>query len=288
MNKLTDIGTIKKILSHHGFTFSKALGQNFLINPSICPKMAEQTGIIEHTGAIEIGPGIGVLTRELAKRAEKVVAIELDKRLLPILKETLSEFNNVKIINDDVMKIDLKALINEEFPYMNVVVCANLPYYVTTPILMRLLENRLKIRVITVMVQKEVAQRICSGAGRRTSGSISLAVDYFAVPEILFTVKSGSFMPAPKVDSAVVRLTLRKEPACKVSDEKLFFKIIKMSFSQRRKTILNSLGNNLKIPKDMLLKVINEIGISPLSRAEDLSLEDFAKLCEKITDIAHS
>ena len=278
MDRLSDIGTIKNILARHGFTFSKAMGQNFLINPSVCPRMAEQCGIVENTGVIEIGPGIGVLTCELAKRAKKVIAIELDKRLLPILDETLADFDNVKVINNDVMKINLKRLIDEEFADMNVVVCANLPYYVTSPILMKPLEERLRISAITVMVQKEVAQRICAGAGNRNTGSISLAVNYYAEPEVLFHVKSGSFMPAPKVDSAVVKLNIRETPACEVPDENLFFKVIKAAFSQRRKTILNSLSNNFSLSKDEILKVLNAAGVSPSSRAENLTLEDFARI----------
>ena len=283
MDRLSDIGTIKNILARHGFTFSKAMGQNFLINPSVCPKMAEQCGIIENTGVIEIGPGIGVLTCELAKRAKKVVAIELDERLLPILDETLAEFDNVKVINEDVMKLDLKKLIDEEFADMNVVVCANLPYYVTSPILMKLLEERLRISAITVMVQKEVAQRICVGAGNRNTGSISLAVNYYAEPEVFFYVKSGSFMPAPKVDSAVVKLNIRETPVCEVDDEKLFFKVIKAAFSQRRKTILNALSNNFGFSKDEILKVLNAAGVSPSSRAENLTIEDFARISGSIT-----
>lgn len=278
MDKLSDIGTIKRILTRHGFNFSKALGQNFLINPSVCPKMAQQCGIDKNTGVLEIGPGIGVLTCELAQRAKKVVAIELDKRLLPVLNETLSEFDNVKIINNDVMKMDLKSLLTEEFFGMNVVVCANLPYYITSPILMKLLEERLNLSAITVMVQKEVAQRICAGAGNRNSGSISLAVNYYAEPEILFFVKSGSFMPAPKVDSAVLRLNIRKNPVCEVCDEKLLFRIIKISFLQRRKTVVNALSNNLNLSKETLLSVFDELKIEAKSRAENLTLEQFAKL----------
>ena len=278
MDKLSDLGTIKRILTKHGFNFSKALGQNFLINPSVCPKMAQQCGIDKNTGVLEIGPGIGVLTCELAQRAKKVVAIELDKRLLPVLNETLSEFDNVKIINNDVMKMDLKSLLTEEFFGMNVVVCANLPYYITSPILMKLLEERLNLSAITVMVQKEVAQRICAGAGNRNSGSISLAVNYYAEPEILFFVKSGSFMPVPKVDSAVLRLNIRKKTACDICDEKLLFKIIKISFLQRRKTVVNALSNNLNLSKKTLLSVFDELKIEDKSRAETLTLEQFAKL----------
>lgn len=278
MDKLSDIGTIKRILTKYDFSFSKVLGQNFLINPSVCPKMAELCGIEENTGVLEVGPGIGVLTCELAKRAKKVVAIEFDKRLLPVLNETLSEFENVKIINKDVMKTDLKKLINEEFFGMNVVFCANLPYYITSPILMKLLEERLNLKAITIMVQKEVAQRICAEVGSRNSGSISLSVNYYSEPEILFSVKSGSFMPAPKVDSAVIRLNIREKPACEVLDEKLLFRIIKMSFLQRRKTVINALSNNLNLPKETLLQAFDELEIDAKSRAENLKLEQFAIL----------
>lgn len=282
MYRLSDIGTIKQLLSQHGFNFSKALGQNFLINPSVCPKMAEQSGLDENTGVLEIGPGIGVLTCELAKRAKKVVAVELDKRLLPVLAETLAEFDNVKIVNADIMKIDLGRLLDEDFQGLNVVVCANLPYYITSPILMRLLEEKLNLTSITVMVQKEVAQRICAGVGNRDASSISLAVNYYSKPEILFTVKSGSFMPAPKVDSAVIKLNIRGTPACAVLDEKIFFKIIKTAFLQRRKTVINALNNNLNLPKDVLMNIFENLDISLTSRAENLNLEQFAGLSNEL------
>ena len=278
MKRLTDIGTIKQILIKYGFNFSKAFGQNFLINPNVCPKMAEMCGIEENTAVLEIGPGIGVLTCELAKKATKVVAIEIDKRLIPVLNETLSDFENVKIINDDIMKIDLKSLFDSEFLGMNVVVCANLPYYITSPVLMRLLEAKLNLSSITVMVQKEVAQRICAGAGQKNSSSISVAINYYAKPELLFCVKKGSFMPAPKVESAVIRLTIRKTPVCEVLNEELFFKIIRSAFLQRRKTLINSLNHNLNFSKDVLMHALKNLNISPSSRAENLSIEQFARL----------
>lgn len=283
MERLSDISTIKKILTKHGFNFSKSLGQNFLINPNVCPKMAELCGANENNGVLEIGPGIGVLTCELAKRAKKVVAIELDKRLIPVLDETLSKFNNIKVINQDVMKIDLKKLIKEEFLGMNVVICANLPYYITSPIIMKLLEERLNLKSITVMVQKEVADRICAGECNRKAGSISLAVNYYSKPEYLFTVKRGSFLPAPNVDSAVIKLNIREKVPFNVTNEKLFFKIIKSSFAQRRKTTINSLVNCLNIDKNELIEIFKNVGISSSSRAENISLEQFSKISNALS-----
>jgi 16S rRNA (adenine1518-N6/adenine1519-N6)-dimethyltransferase len=282
MKKLSDIGTIKDILSRHGFTFSKSLGQNFLINPSVCPRMAELSGAGEGVGVIEVGPGIGVLTTELCSLADKVVAVELDKRLLPVLEETLSEHDNVKIVNDDILKIDLHKLIEEEFQGMDVVVCANLPYYITSPVIMKLLEDRLPICAITVMVQKEAAQRICAEVGSRASGAVTVSVNYYAEPEMLFSVSAGSFMPAPKVDSAVLRLNILKEPPVKVDDEKKFFKVVKAAFSQRRKTLLNCLSANFPIPKDEISTLLESIGIAPSRRGETLSLKEFANIADTL------
>ena len=205
MDNLSNISVIKKIFEKHGFSFSKTLGQNFLINPSVCPKIAELGNAKKGFGIIEIGTGIGVLTNELAKRAEKVVAIEIDDRLIPVLKDTLSEYNNIKIINADVMKVDLAKLIDEEFKGLDVAVCANLPYYITSPIIMMLLEQRLPLKSVTVMVQREAGQRLCAQMGTRDMGAVTVAVRYFSDPEILFNVSKGSFMPAPNVDSCVVR-----------------------------------------------------------------------------------
>ncbi len=277
MNRLSDIGTIKDILSRHGFTFSKSLGQNFLINPSVCPRMAELSGAGEGVGVIEIGPGIGVLTNELCLLADKVVAVELDKRLLPVLDETLAEYDNVKIINDDVLKLDLNKLIAEEFPGKEVVVCANLPYYITSPVIMKLLEDKLPVTAITVMVQKEAAQRICADIGSRESGAVTVSVNYYAEPKLLFGVSAGSFMPAPKVDSAVIRLEVRKEPPVSADEEK-FFKVVKAAFSQRRKVISNSLSAGLKMEKSAVTEILSQAGVSPNARAETLKLEDFAAI----------
>ena len=282
MNRLSDIGTIKEILGKHGFTFSKSLGQNFLINPSVCPRMAELSGADKGVGVIEVGPGIGVLTNELCKLADKVVAIELDKRLLPVLDETLSEYDNLKVVNADVLEIDLHKLIEEEFQGMEVVVCANLPYYITSPVIMKLLEEKLPISAITVMVQKEAAQRICAEVGSRESGAVTVSVNYYAQPQMLFSVSAGSFMPAPKVDSAVMRLDVLKTPPVKVNDEKKFFAVIKSAFSQRRKVISNSLSSGLSLSKADVATLLEKSGVSPTARAEKLTLQNFADIANNI------
>lgn len=282
MNRLSEIGTIKDILSRHGFTFSKSLGQNFLINPSVCPRMAELSGAGQGVGVIEVGPGIGVLTNELCTLADKVVAIELDKRLLPVLDETLGEYDNLKVINADILEIDLHKLIEEEFSGMEVVVCANLPYYITSPVIMKLLEDKLPISAITVMVQKEAAQRICAEVGSRQSGAVTVSVNYYAKPKMLFSVSAGSFMPAPKVDSAVIRLEILKEPPVKVSNEKKLFSVVKAAFSQRRKVILNSLSSGLSIEKERTAKILDEAGVPATARAEKLTLQDFAAIAENL------
>lgn len=282
MNRLSDIGTIKEILGKHGFTFSKSLGQNFLINPSVCPRMAELSGAGEGVGVIEVGPGIGVLTNELCKLADKVVAIELDKRLLPVLDETLAEYDNLKVVNADVLEIDLHKLIEEEFNGMDVVVCANLPYYITSPVIMKLLEEKLTISAITVMVQKEAAQRICAEVGSRESGAVTVSVNYYAKPQMLFGVSAGSFMPAPKVDSAVMRLDVLTEPPVDVVSESKFFAVVKSAFSQRRKVISNSLSSGLSKSKDEVAKILEQANVSPTARAEKLTLQDFANIANNL------
>lgn len=287
MYNLTDIGTIKEILGRHGFHFSKSLGQNFIVNPSVCPRMAEESGIDENCGVIEIGAGIGVLTAELAKRAKKVVVIEIDTKLLPILDETLKDFDNIEIINQDVLKTDLAALIKEKFDGMPVYVCANLPYYITSPVIMALLESRLPIEAVTVMVQKEAAQRICAPVGSRLSGAVTVAVDYYAHAQKLFDVSAGSFMPAPKVDSCVIRMDIRKTPGIEITDEELFFRMVHAAFGQRRKTAANSISAGSGIPKDVVIKAIEECGFEPSVRAEGLTMQELAMLSEKISEIIH-
>ena len=280
MQKLSDISVIKKILSEHGFTFSKSLGQNFLINPTVCPRMAEACGADSDTGVLEIGAGIGVLTAELAKRAKKVVSLELDTRLIPVLAETLGEFSNVEVLNADVLKLDLNKLIDDCFQGMHVAVCANLPYYITSPVIMALLESRIPVDAVTVMVQKEAAARLCAPVGSRDAGAVTVAVNYYAQAEKLFDVSAGSFMPAPKVDSSVIRLNIRKKPPVEVSDEKFFFRVIKAAFGQRRKTASNSLSAGLGIPKDKVSSAIAAAGFEPSVRAESLTMQELARLSE--------
>ncbi len=282
MENLSDISVIRRVMEKHGFNFSKALGQNFLINPTVCPRMAEMCGADENTGVIEVGAGVGVLTAELAKRAKKVVCIELDTRLLPVLDETLADFDNIEIINADVMKTDLKALIEEKFQGMKVVVCANLPYYITSPVITLLLESNLPIEAVTVIIQKEAADRLCTPVGSRDSGAITVCTNYYAVPETLFHVSRGSFMPAPNVDSTVIRLNIRKDPAVTVSDEKKFFKMVKAAFAQRRKTAVNSIASGMSIPKDRVAEAITAAGLDVNVRAEKLSMEELAAICEKL------
>lgn len=278
MQRLSDISTIRAVLEKNGFHFSRALGQNFLINPSVCPRMAALSGAADCAGAVEVGPGIGVLTWELSKVAKKVVSIELDKRLLPVLDETLADCDNVKILNADVMKLDLRRMIEEEFPGGEVAVCANLPYYITSPVIMRLLEERLPVTSITVMVQKEAAERLCAHPGERACGAVSAAVWYYAEPEILFQVSRGSFMPAPNVDSAVIRLRIRKTPPVEVANELFFFRVVRAAFAQRRKTAVNSIANTLGRSKQAVAAAFDAAGVPQNARAEALTLEDFAAL----------
>ena len=284
MERLTNISTVREILSRHGFTFSKALGQNFLINPSVCPRMAEAAVTDDNTGVREIGPGIGVLTNELLKRAKKVVAVELDKRLIPVLGETLGEYDDLKVVNADVMELDLNRLIAEEFSGMRVAVCANLPYYITSPIIMKLLEERLPIDSITVMVQKEAAVRLCAEEGGRDSSAITAAVRYYAEPQLLFHVSAGSFMPAPKVDSAVIHLKLR-EPEVTPRDERMMFRVIKAAFAQRRKTVLNSISSSMSLDKSVLRDILETAGVDPAARAERLTLRDYARIADAMDAI---
>lgn len=276
--QLTNIGVIKELFERHGFSFTKSLGQNFLVNPAVCPKIAEMGGCKKGVCALEIGTGVGVLTKELALRCDKVVAVEIDTGLKPILEETLAEFDNVEVVFADVMETDLSALLKEKFGDSEVVVCANLPYYITSPVIMQVLESRLNISAMTVMVQKEAADRICAKPGTRDCGAISCAVSYYSEPRLLFKVNRGSFMPAPNVDSAVIRLDVKKGEHLPAQREKQLFRIIRASFAQRRKQLINPLSAELDITKSELSDIFVSLGIKPTARAEELSLESFLAL----------
>lgn len=284
MKNLSDISVIKDVMTRHGFTFSKALGQNFIINPSVCPRIAEEGGAREGCGALEIGAGVGVLTAELAKRADKVVCIELDTRLLPVLDETLADFDNVTIINEDVLKADLHKIIAEHFGDMPFVVCANLPYYITSPVIMKLLESGIGAESITVMVQKEAAQRLCAKVGSRDAGAVTVAVNFYAESKKVFDVSRGSFMPSPNVDSAVIRLDLRDNPPVQIKDRKFFFSMIKAAFAQRRKTASNSLSAGMSLPKETVNSAIESAGLAVTVRPESLTMEQLGTLCDCLYD----
>lgn len=282
--ELTNIGVIKDLFDRHGFSFTKSLGQNFLVNPAVCPKIAELGGAKAGVCALEIGTGVGVLTKELAERCEKVIAVEIDTSLKPILEETLADYDNVEIVFADVMETDLAALLAEKAPGMEVVVCANLPYYITSPVIMRVLESRLPVSAMTVMVQKEAADRICAKPGTRYCGAISCAVSYYSEPKLLFKVGRGSFMPSPNVDSAVIRLDVKPDHGRPAEWERLMFRIIRASFSQRRKQIANPLSGELHIAKQELAELMTSCGIKPTARAEELTLDDFSELTDAVSD----
>lgn len=285
--ELTDLATIRALCEKYDFALSKGFGQNFIVNPGVPPKIVDAAGIDRRFGVLEIGPGIGVLTREIARRAGKVVAIEVDKRLPPVLAETLAGFDNVKVILQDVLKADLPALMQQEFAGMPVAVCANLPYYITSPILMRLLEEKLPIRNITVMVQREAAQRLCAAPGTREAGAISYAVAYYAEPRQLFTVQPGSFYPAPKVTSAVIRLDVRSRPPIDLpaGQEPAYFALIRAAFSQRRKTAANAIANGLHLPKAQVLEAMAAAGLDQRARPEQLDLSAYGALLGALSAI---
>ncbi len=282
MAELSNISIIKSILSKHSFTFSKKLGQNFLINSSVCPQMAAECGASVATGVLEIGPGIGVLTCELAKIANKVVAIEIDTRLKPVLSETLKGLSNVSVLYGDVLKLDLIEIINENFAGQDVVVCANLPYYITSPIIMHLLESRIPVKSITVMVQKEAAERLCAAVGTRKCGAVTVAVNFYSTAKELFDVSRDSFMPAPNVDSAVIRFDVLENPPIEVADKLKFFRVVKAAFSQRRKTVANSLSSGLSLSKEIVVEALTKSEINLNARAEELTMQDFSALTNNL------
>lgn len=283
MENLTNINVVREIMERHNFHFSKKLGQNFLINPSVCPRIAEMGNAAPGYGVLEIGTGVGVLTHELAKRAEKVCAVEVDERLLPILEETVGEHKNLHIIHNDILECDLNELLLQEFDGLNVAVCANLPYYITTPILMYLLESGANIETITVMVQKEVADKLEARVGTRDAGAITVAVNFYGTVEKLFSVSRGSFMPAPNVDSAVIQIRVGSQWREKVNNPKHFFKMVRAGFQQRRKTLVNSLSGIMGYNKTELAETLRSLNISETVRIEALSMENLCNLSNSLS-----
>lgn len=279
---LTNLDTLRTLLARHDFHFSKSLGQNFLIRTWVPERIVIESGIDRGSGVLEIGPGVGVLTRYLSQNAARVAAVELDRKLLPILSETLADRPNVHVIHEDILKTDLQRLVEKEFSSLEPVVCANLPYQVTTPVLTHLLESGL-FRRITVMIQKEVAQRICAKAGTPEYGAFSLFVQYHADAQVCFDVPPDCFQPRPKVTSSVIRLE-PKAPPPELKDEKLFFSLIKAAFAQRRKTLVNALSPLLtpRLTKDKIQDAIVSCGLPPLARGEVLSIDDYIRLTNHI------
>lgn len=282
MEKLSNPQRTIEVIKKYEFCFQKKFGQNFLIDGHVLDKIIAGAGVTKDDMVLEIGPGIGTMTQYLAEAAGKVVAVEIDRNLLPILQETLADYDNVKVIHADVLSLDLEKLVQEENGGRPIKVVANLPYYITTPIIMALFEQHVPLANVTVMVQKEVAARMKSGPGSKDYGALSLAVQYYAEPYIVANVPCNCFMPRPNVDSAVIRLTRYEEPPVQVKDEKMMFKIIRASFNQRRKTLQNGLNNSseLNFTKDQIAAAIAEAGFSPSVRGEALTLEQFAKLTD--------
>lgn len=282
---LCNIHDIKALLSRHGFHFSKSMGQNFLIERWVPQQIAEASGADTGYGVLEIGPGIGPLTSQLAQRAEKVVSVELDRSLLPILDETMEPYPNVTIVPGDIMKLELNDLVTEHFNGLTPIACANLPYNITTPVLTKLIESK-QFQAITVMIQKEVALRICAQPGTSDYGAFSLFCQYYTQPAFLFEVPADCFLPAPKVTSAVIQLIPREAPPAPVCDEALFFRLVKAAFAQRRKTLLNALNSGFgsQLDKDALRSALEECGLPADIRGERLGIPEFARLTQALAD----
>ena len=278
---LTSPRTIRSIQEKFGFTFKKGLGQNFLTSQNVLEEIVDSAEI--DSGVIEVGPGFGVLTSELAKNSDKVVTIEIDERLIDVLEYTLADYDNVKIVNADILKLDLHKLIQEEFGNEKVSIAANLPYYITTPIITKLLEEKLPLKNIVVMVQKEVALRMAAKPSSKDYGAITVLCQYYTEPSVVTNVPASLFVPPPKVDSAVLKLKIRENPAVHVTDEKMFFRVVKAAFSQRRKTLLNCLCSNFSFPKEEMSALLEGVGITPSRRGETLSLQEFADISDAIT-----
>lgn len=268
----------------YNFSFSHQLGQNFIINPDVVSNIIKFCNVNKKTSVLEIGTGVGSLTRELALHAKRVVSIEIDKKLIPLLNETLKDFKNVSLINEDFLKLNLNKLWNDYFKDEKVVICANLPYYITSAIIVKILNSEIPFDSMTIMLQKEVASRICAPVGTRMTGVISLVVNYYCTPEFLFDVDKNNFLPIPKVDSAVIKLNKLKVPPVNVIDKNIFFKIIKSSFAKRRKTILNSIGAFNGLSKEEVKKILDEMNLANL-RAENLSLEQFTELSNQVAKV---
>ncbi|UFJ43399.1 16S rRNA (adenine(1518)-N(6)/adenine(1519)-N(6))-dimethyltransferase RsmA [Brevibacillus humidisoli] len=275
----------RELLEKYGFSFKKSLGQNFLVDPNILHSIVSAADLSKEKAAVEVGPGIGALTERLCRAAGRVLAIEIDQRLLPILEDSLSPYDNVQVVHGDVLKLDLHRLLAEYLPDCSrISVVANLPYYVTSPILMKLLEERLPLEHIVVMIQKEVADRIAAQPGSKDYGSLSVAVQFYAEAEVTMTVPANVFIPKPNVDSAVLKLSLRERPAVEVADEKLFFRVVRASFAQRRKTLYNNLLHNLfgKENREQVTALLMAVDLDPMRRGETLSLAEFARLTNEI------
>ena len=282
---LTDYNEIRALLARHKFRFSKSMGQNFLTAAWVPEDIAASAGLDEHTGVLEVGPGVGCLTKELSERAGKVVSVELDKALKPVLAETLADCENVEIVFGDVLKQDLPALVEERMPGMRHVVCANLPYNVTSPLLTAFLEAKC-FETVTVMIQREVARRICAGPGSADYGAFGIFVQWHAAPELLFDVPPSCFVPQPKVTSSVIRLTRREKPPVPVRDEALLFRVVRAAFNQRRKTLVNALSSQLpELEKGQVEEILVSLGFDPRVRGEVLDSAGFAAISDKITEI---
>ena len=283
---LTNPSELKALLNRHGFRFSKAMGQNFLIASWVPERIALEAGIDEGTGVLEVGPGVGCLTHELAQYSGRVLAVELDERLRPVLRETLADCENAEVIFGDVLKQDLPALVKEHFPGLRPVVCANLPYNVTSPLLTAFLEAGC-FETVTVMIQREVARRLCAKPGTADYGAFTVFTQWHAEPEILFDVSPGCFLPAPKVTSSVVRLTVRKAPPVEVISEKRFFAVVRAAFNQRRKTLLNALSSGLSgFTKEQIAQAISDCGLDEKVRGEALGIAEFARLSDRLDAMA--
>ena len=286
MMDLTEKKSVHALLVRHGFHFSKKFGQNFLIDDSVCPRIAEEGNACAGYGVLEIGPGIGTLTQQLALRAEKVAAVEIDTRLLPILQETVGKFENLHVIQGDILEYDIPALLEQEFSGLRCAVCANLPYYITTPILMHLLESGAAIDTITVMVQKEVAEKLTAKVGTRESGAITVAVNYYGTADILFPVLRDSFLPPPNVDSAVIQIQVKQRYADITKNPSHFFAMVKNGFSQRRKTLVNALSATMGYEKQMLISILEGMELPESVRMEKLTMEQLISLSNALSERA--